>query len=192
MFSSSLPLLVCRMAHVLFVLFALFHIFTRFKCMSNMEGVLLEAGTAYLLWVPGFTPVFLVEFSFLCCVVHSWFVCLHPVFCVPNVASISGLPILDLFVFILCFVCPMLPVSLDCPFLICLSSSCVLCAQCCQYLWIAHSWFVCFHPVFCVSKAMKIYIPCGLLKMYLQLLCHMKISLEHDQYSEKKRNRHHV
>jgi hypothetical protein len=70
--------------------------------------------------------------------------------------------------------------------LICLSSSCVLCAQCCQYLWIAHSWFVCFHPVFCVSKAMKIYIPCGLLKMYLQLLCHMKISLEHDQYSEKK------
>ena len=129
MFSSSLPLLVCRMAHVLFVSFALFHIFTRFKCMSNMEGVLLEAGTAYLLWVPGFTPVFLVEFSFLCCVVHSWFVCLHPVFCVPNVASISGLPILDLFVFVLCIVCPMLPVSLDCPFLICLFSSCVLCVQ---------------------------------------------------------------
>jgi hypothetical protein len=68
-----------------------------------------------------------------CCqylwIAHSWFVCLRPVFCVPNVASISGLSILDLFVFILCFVCSMLPVSLDCPFLICLFSSCVLCVQ---------------------------------------------------------------
>jgi hypothetical protein len=25
-------------------------------------------------------------------------------------------------------------------FLICLSSSCILCAQCCQCLWIVHSW----------------------------------------------------
>jgi hypothetical protein len=37
--------------------------------------------------------------------------------CVPNVASFSGLSILDcpsvLFVFILCFVYPMLPVSLN-------------------------------------------------------------------------------
>ena len=32
-------------------------------------------------------------FSFLCCV--FCFVCLHPVSCVPNVASFSGLSILD-------------------------------------------------------------------------------------------------
>jgi hypothetical protein len=41
-------------------------------------------------------------------------------FLVPNVASFSGLSILD---------CP----------LFCLSSSCVLCSQCCQFLWIVHS-----------------------------------------------------
>ena len=39
------------------------------------------------------------------------FVSLRPMSCVPNVASISGL-----------------------------SSSHVLCTQCCQYLWIVHSW----------------------------------------------------
>ena len=49
------------------------------------------------------------------CYQYLWLVCLHPVSCVPNVTSISGL-----FVFILCLVCPMLPVSLAC-----LSSSCV-------------------------------------------------------------------
>ncbi len=29
---------------------------------------------------------------------------------------------------------------LCCVFLFCLSSSCVLCTQCCQFLWIVHSW----------------------------------------------------
>jgi hypothetical protein len=65
-----------------------------------------------------------------CCqflwIVHSWFplsfVCLRPVSCEPNVASFSGLSILDcpsvLSVFILCFVYPMLPVSLNWPFVI--------------------------------------------------------------------------
>ena len=91
-----------------------------------------------------------------CCqflwIVHSSLplsvVCLHPVSYVPNVASFSGLSILHcpsvLFVFVLCLVYPMLPVSLDCPFFIapqfCLSSSCVLCTKCCQFLWIVHSW----------------------------------------------------
>ena len=51
-----------------------------------------------------------------------------------------------LFVFVLCLVCPMLPVSLDCLRPVScvpnvasvsgLSSSCVLCAQYCQCLWI--------------------------------------------------------
>jgi hypothetical protein len=27
-------------------------------------------------------------------------------------------------------------------FLFCLSSSCIVCAQCCQYLWIVHSWLL--------------------------------------------------
>ena len=45
---------------------------------------------------------------------------LHPVSCVPNVDIVSRV-----FIFILYLVCPMLTVSLDC-----LSSSCILCAQC--------------------------------------------------------------
>jgi hypothetical protein len=53
-----------------------------------------------------------------------------------------------LFFFVLCLVCRGLPISLDCSFFvaprfsltfICLSSSCVLCAEGCQYLWIVHS-----------------------------------------------------
>ena len=100
-----------------------------------------------------------------CCqflwIVHSSlplsFVCLRSVSCVPNVSSFSGLSILHcpsyLFVFVMCLVYPMFPVSLDCPFFIapqfCLSSSCVLCAQCFQFLWIVHSSLV-FCVVFCV------------------------------------------
>ena len=46
----------------------------------------------------GSPPVFcgsvlLICFSFLCCVFG--FVCLRPVSCVPNVANVSGFPILD-------------------------------------------------------------------------------------------------
>ena len=52
----------------------------------------------------------------------------------PNVASVSVLCFIVLFIFVLCLVCPMLPVSLCCVLLFCLSSSCVLCAQCCQCL----------------------------------------------------------
>ena len=128
--------------------------------------------------------------------VHSWlpllfsltficFVCFRPVSCVPNVASFSGMFILDcpfcflwrlfvLFAFVLCLVYPMLPVFLECSFLIapsvfsdvylfCLLSSCVLCTQCCQFFWNVHSWlpllfsltficFVCFRPVSCVPN----------------------------------------
>ena len=101
-------------------------------------------------------------FSFLCCVFLLclslscvlctrccqclWIVCPCPVFCVPDIANVSGL-----LVFVLCFVYPMLPVSLDC-----LSLSCVLCTRCYLCLWMVHSWlplwfsltFIC--PVFCV------------------------------------------
>jgi ribosomal protein L33 len=47
-----------------------------------------------------------------------------------------------LFVFALCLVYPMLPVSLDC-----LSSPYVLCTQCCQFLWI-----VCLRLMSCVPN----------------------------------------
>ena len=94
------------------------------------------------------------------------------VFCVPYVTRISGLSVSD-YPFVLCTLCcqflwivrfwlplrlvfPMLPVSLDCPFLI-TPSSCVpyvasfsglsifdypfvLCTLCCQFLWIVHFW----------------------------------------------------
>ena len=50
------------------------------------------------------------------------------------------------FFFVLCLAYPILPVSLDCSFLITPSVfsnvylSCVLCTQCCQFLWNVHSW----------------------------------------------------
>jgi hypothetical protein len=117
--------------------------------------------------------------STLCCqflgIVYLWlplrysltFICL--VSCVPYFASFSGLSICDCpfgilwRLFVLCLVYPMLPVSLDCPFLIAplvffdVYLSCVLCTLCCQFLWIVHFWlllwyslmFIC--PVSCVS-----------------------------------------
>ena len=62
---------------------------------------------------------------------------LHPVSCVPNVDSVSRL-----FIFILYLVCPMLTLSLEC-----LSSSCILCAQCWHCLSIVY-----LHPVSCVPN----------------------------------------
>jgi hypothetical protein len=56
---------------------------------------------------------------------------------VPNVVDVSGL-----YVFVLCIVYPMFSMSLDC-----MSSSCVLCTQCCRCLWI-----VCLRPVYCVPN----------------------------------------
>ena len=66
-----------------------------------------------------------------------WIVYLHPVSCVPNVDSVSRL-----FIFILYLVCPMLTLSLEC-----LSSSCILCAQCWHCLSIVY-----LHPVSCVPN----------------------------------------
>ena len=69
-----------------------------FVYMKNTMGVLLEAGSAYLSWAPGFIPGF-------------WW---GPCF--------SSLWISVLYV------------------LFCLSLFCVLCNQCCQCLWVVHSW----------------------------------------------------
>jgi hypothetical protein len=96
--------------------------------------------------------------------------CICPVSCVSNVTSFSGLSILRCpfsflsRLFVLCLVCPMLPVSLACPFFVAPSIfsnvylSCVLCVQCYQFLWLVHSslslqyslTFIC--PVSCVSN----------------------------------------
>ena len=84
-------------------------------------------------------------------VFHICFVSFCPVSCLPNVASVSWVSIRDCRVdflfnlFFLCFVCPMLPVSLGCPLLIApvvfslVYLSCVLCAQCFHCLWIVYS-----------------------------------------------------
>ena len=88
---------------------------------------------------------------------------LHPVSCVPNVDSVSRL-----FIFILYLVCPMLTVSLDC-----LSSSCILCAQCWQCLSI-----VFLHPVSCIPNVDSVsrlfifilYLVCLMLTVSLECL----------------------
>ena len=61
--------------------------------MSNTTGVLYEAGTAYPSHL-GSRSVFggvhvAHRFSFLCYVVYLCFVCLCPVPCVPNFASVT-------------------------------------------------------------------------------------------------------
>ena len=80
---------------------------------------------------------------------------LHPVSCIPNVDSVSRL-----FIFILYLVCPMLTLSLDC-----LSSSCILCAQCWQCLSIVY-----LHPVSCVPNVDSVF---RLFIFILYLVCPM-------------------
>ena len=90
-------------------------------------------------------------------------VCLHPVSCVPNVDIVSRL-----FIFILYLVYPMLTVSLDC-----LSSSCILCAQCWHCLSIVY-----LHPVSCVPNVDSVsrlfifilYLVCPMLTLSLDCL----------------------
>ena len=111
-----------------------------------------------------------------------------PSSCVPNVASFSGLSVSDYpfvlytqccqFLWIVCFwlplrlVYPMLPVSLDCPFLI-TPSSCVpyvasfsglsvfdypfvLCTLCYQFLWIVSFWL----PLRLVDHMLPVSLDC--------------------------------
>jgi hypothetical protein len=119
------------------------------------RNCLLFAGTWVHpdVWLGSVLLIFLVFCNVLClpfsydlraqCCQCLWIApsvfCLCPMTCVPNVANVSGLPLLYS-VFALWLVCPMLPMSLDCPF-------CILClpydlrAQCCQCPWIAPSVF---------------------------------------------------
>ena len=135
------------------------------SCVPNAASVsglsILDCSFVLCLMYP-MLPVFL-DYLFLiapsfcvlctqCCqcfwIIYSWLL-LRPVSCVPNVASVSGLSILDCS-FVLCLVYPMLPVFLDYLFLIA-PSSCVLCTQCCQCFWIIYSWLL-LRPVSCVPN----------------------------------------
>ena len=113
-------------------------------CWIELSNVYLK----YLLQSGILSSIYMVEL----CVCCFW---LRSVSCVPNVASVSGL-----FDFVLCLVCPMLPVFLDC-----LTSSCVLCAQCCQCFWIV--WL---RPVSCVPNVASV---SGLFDFVLCLVCTM-------------------
>ena len=118
---GSPPVLFCgvSLAHV----FSFLCYVSCFVCLCPVSCVINVASVSGL-------SILDCPFSFLCCV--CCFVCLCPVSCVINVASVSGLSILDcpfsflccvccFVLFVLCLVYPMLPVSLDCPFLIALS-----------------------------------------------------------------------
>ena len=120
-----------------------------------------------LLWIVSFWLPLRLVYPMLPVSLDCQF-CITPSFCEPYVASFSGLSIFITpssccqFLWIVCFwlplrlVYPMLPVSLDCPFLI-TPSSCVpnvasfsglsvsdypfvLCTLCCQFLWIVRFW----------------------------------------------------
>jgi hypothetical protein len=96
-----------------------------------------------------------------------WFVCLRPVSPVPYVVDVS-----DLFVFVLCYVCPILSMSL-----ICLSSSCVTCTLFCRCLW-----FVCLRSVSCVHYFVDVS------DLFVFVLCHVctwrrQTNLRHRQNS---------
>ena len=132
----------------------------------------------HLVWPPIFGEVHVDHLcGFLCCVFFYlssscvlrtqccqclWVV--HSVFprwyCVPNVASVSGLYIMYCPVGL---VYPMLPVSLGCTF--CISPS-VLCTQCCRCLWVVHSALPrrsCVPNVASVSGLCILYCPVGFL-----------------------------
>ena len=85
-----------------------------------------------------------------------WFVCLRPVSRVPYFVDVS-----DLLVFVLCHVCPILSMSL-----ICLSSSCVMCALFCRCLW-----FVCLRRVSCVHYFVDVS------DLFVFVLCHVCTTL---------------
>ena len=120
--------------------------------MSNMMGILWEAGTAYLSRAPDSTPrlfggvgvdhlfsYFVLSCYALwvpCCDVR-YDICMKTMFgsCLPPIVCRR------VHVLYTSFFCLRTVVSniYFVVFLFCLSSSCVLCTQCCQFLWIAPS-----------------------------------------------------
>ena len=110
MFSSSLPPIVCRRAHVLFMLFVFvqqiltvrvtWQVIYKWQELltlhEHLDSTAVFGGAVLLIFLV-FCVVFLVG---LCCssLLVFWvvcFVCLLPVSCVPNVVNVSGLSTLD-------------------------------------------------------------------------------------------------
>jgi hypothetical protein len=93
----------------------------------------------------------------------------------PNVTSVSGLYVLDCPLF-LCLVCPMLPASLDCMFLIAPSVPCLVCPMLpvsldCMFL-IAPSVLCLVCPMLPVSlDCMFLIAPLVFSNVYLKLKC---------------------
>jgi hypothetical protein len=101
MFGFYLPTVVCRRAHVLSTLFVFADVKWYLTRIDRLSGMALSCGRRELLslrWCLGSPPIlgqFMLLNVLVFCQVFSWFVCLRPVFCVPNVTSFSGLSILD-------------------------------------------------------------------------------------------------
>ena len=177
-------------------------------CVPNIARWFLFCLSSSCVLCSQYCQVVFVLFVFILCFVFPilpdgfCFVCLHPVFCVPNIARwflfcLSSSCVLCsqycqmvfvLFVFILCFVFPILPggfcfvclhpvfcvPNIARWFLFCLSSSCVLCSQYCQVVFVLFVFilcfvipilsggfcFVCLHPVFCVPNIARWFLFC--------------------------------
>jgi hypothetical protein len=112
-----LPLVVCRRAHVLLCFLCVF-------AHSDVQHFVLS--NAFTFWVPCRDVRYDVR-------IKNMFGSSLP----PVVGRMSRV-LLTLFC-----VCLRIVVSntyRDCVVCFCVSSSCVLCTQCCQFLWIFHSW----------------------------------------------------
>ena len=120
-----------------------------------------------LLWIVSFWLPLRLVYPMLPVSLDCQF-CISPSSCVPYVASFSGLSVLITpssccqFLWIDCFwlplrlVYPMLPVSLDCPFLY---YPFVLCTQYCQFLWIVRFWL----PLRLVYPMLPVSLDCSFL-----------------------------
>ena len=136
------------------------------SCVSRVANV---SGLSILVFSSVFSNIYLFVFV-LCLVCRGLPMSLD----CPFLFASSVFSNVYLFVFVLCLMYRGLPMSLDCPFLvaprfsltfICLSSSCFLCAEGCQCLWIVHSCFplgflsrlfVCLRPVSCVPMVANV------------------------------------
>ena len=123
MFCSSLPLVVCRRTYYVFVYICLR------KLMSNILLLIIVLVFCVVLCCVLFVLVLCLVYQMLFLwIVHSW---------LPLRFSLT-------FIVFLVYVCVYgfqhFAVAHLLSFLLYFSSSCVLCIQCCQFLWIVHSW----------------------------------------------------
>ena len=119
MFCSSLPLVVCRRTYYVFVYICLR------KLMSNILLLIIVLVFCVVLCCALFVLVLCLVYQMLFLwIVHSVFSNVYCISCVclririPTFCCCSSFKFFVVFFFVLCLVYPMLPISLDCPFLI--------------------------------------------------------------------------